>query len=179
MSRKWKNTLYAVLLTAGILLLIYDRWLRQPSPLYMPRESPVEGRVIHIADGDTFTMVLDDHTQERVRLQGIDAPERSQAFANRSRQALGRLIYHKHVKVYFKRRDQYGRILGTVYTDDSTNVNLEMVKQGYAWHYKRYSSDKALAEAERQARRRHLGLWKDPHPQAPWLWRQIQREKLH
>lgn len=178
MIKKWKTYLYTLLFFAGIFFLLYQHWLKQPSPLYPPRESPVEGRVIHIADGDTFTMILDDHTQERVRLQGIDAPEHYQAFANQSRQALSRLIFHKRVKVFFKHRDQYGRLLGTVFTPDDLNVNWQMVKWGYAWQYRRYSSDPRLHQAEKEARQAKRGLWKDPHPQPPWEWRREQRSHL-
>ena len=106
MKSRNRQKVYTLLFVAAILFLIYDRWLKPYWSETPPLHSPVTGKVVQIADGDTFSILIDGKRMERVRLQGIDAPEHYQAFGNRSRQALGRLIYGKQVKVFFKKRDQ-------------------------------------------------------------------------
>jgi endonuclease YncB( thermonuclease family) len=139
------------------------------------------GKVVKVTDGDTIT-VLDSHnTQYRIRLQGIDAPERKQAFGKASRKHLARLVAGKTVTVRWAKRDRYGRIVGKVlYTFvwhtsvDNVDVCLEQVRAGYAWHYKHYQEEQtpadryAYAKAEWQARQKRLGLWQDKLPMPPW-----------
>jgi endonuclease YncB( thermonuclease family) len=129
--------------------------------------------VVGVDDGDSFT-VLRNQEEQRVRLQGIDAPERGQAFANRARQHLSGLVYGKMVEIEHLGEDRYGRILARVRVGD-VDVNLRMVDDGYAWHFKRYSTERALARAERRARRARRGLWVDPDPVPPWEWRRSER----
>lgn len=130
----------------------------------------VYGKVTRIADGDTFTMVFDNGFEVRVRLNGIDSPERKQAFSNRAKQALSNLIFNKEVKVYYESTDRYGRVLGEVHID-GLNVNHEMVRLGMAWHFTRYSDNKTLAALEKEAIKNKIGLWADPNPVAPWEFR--------
>lgn len=127
------------------------------------------GKVVGIADGDTLT-VLVDRKPVKVRLEGIDAPERSQAFGARSREKLSELVFGKTVRVVTYGTDRYGRTLGVVFIDGE-NVNAKMIESGLAWHYKRYSSDAELDRLERDARREKRGLWSDPAPVEPWNWR--------
>lgn len=133
------------------------------------------GRVVSVADGDTLT-VLVGRDQFRVRLQGIDAPESKQAFGNVSKQLLSKLAFGKTVQVEFRQQDRYGRILGVVYAD-GRDLNLTMVGQGLAWHYKHYERDQApdkraaYAAAEENARTARLGLWNDRSPTPPWDFR--------
>ena len=129
----------------------------------------VAGRVVRVADGDTLT-VLVSNQQVRVRLQGIDAPESAQAFGTRSKQALSDKVFGKDVRLAWAGKDRYGRVLGDVYAGGRW-VNLEMVAEGWAWHYVRYSSDKRLADAEAAARAARLGLWQDQAPVPPWEFR--------
>ena len=130
----------------------------------------VMANVIRIADGDTFTMVFENGFDVRVRLNGIDSPEKKQAFSKRAKQTLSELIYNKEVKVYYESKDRYGRVLGDVFVNN-LNVNREMIKRGMAWHYKQYSDDETLAQLEVEARRNKSGLWADPNPVAPWEFR--------
>ena len=127
------------------------------------------GRVIAIVDGDTLD-VLVDNRPVRVRLAQIDAPERSQAFGTRSRQALSVLAFKQVATVTGAGPDRYGRQLGTVFVA-GLNVNAEMVSQGMAWAYRQYVTDRSLIELEGQARAAHRGLWADPAPVEPWLYR--------
>ena len=120
-------------------------------------------------DGDSIRVVRRNE-QIDVRLEGIDAPEHHQDFADRSKQELSDLVYGKEVEVARVTTDNYGRLVSRVYIDQ-LNVNLEMVRRGLAWHYKRYSTDSALAAAETTARARRAGLWVDPAPVPPWSYR--------
>ena len=136
------------------------------------------GLVVGVSDGDTIT-VLVDKTPYKIRLVGIDAPESRQAFGQASKQHLSALVYKKPVTVLWDKKDRYCRTLGKVMVD-GTDVCLEQVKAGLAWHYKRYASEQPAqdradyAAAEDKAKGERIGLWSDAQPTAPWEWR---REK--
>ena len=134
-----------------------------------------EGRVVKIADGDTITVLL-DKTQHKIRLEGIDAPEKGQAYGAKARQTLADKIFGQKVRVDWTKRDRYGRIIGRVYLGER-DISLEMVKDGFAWHYKRYSKEAALADAEKEARKAGRGLWSDREPTPPWEWRRERKAK--
>ena len=135
---------------------------------------PFTGKVVKVADGDTIT-VLFDKTQHRIRLAGIDAPESKQAFGTRARQALADKVFGKEVKVVWKKRDKYKRILGNIYLDGRW-VNKEMVAEGWAWHYRYFSSDRELAKAEAAAKEAKKGLWADADPIPPWEFRKMKKK---
>ena len=129
------------------------------------------GYVIKVADGDTITILDANKTQHKIRLNFIDAPESKQAFGQKSRKYLDDMVYHKNVTVEFEKRDMYGRVLGFVFVDGK-NVNLEMVKAGFAWHYEHFAKKATeYAEAQQQAKEAKLGLWADPNPIPPWDFR--------
>jgi endonuclease YncB( thermonuclease family) len=95
------------------------------------------GKVVHIADGDTLTVLDSDKVQHKIRLHGIDAPEKSQAFGNTAKEALAEKVHEKSVRVVWKEKDQYGRIVGDVHLAEppagDRNINIEMVHDGFAW----------------------------------------------
>lgn len=130
----------------------------------------VTGKVVRVIDADTIVVLDGANTQQKIRLTDIDAPERSQAYGNKARQALSGKIFGKTVKVTYDGSDRYGRILGRV-DYNGRWINKELVAEGWAWLYRQYSSDQNLAAAETAARQQHLGLWADPHPVAPWEYR--------
>ena len=132
------------------------------------------GRVVRVADGDTLTVLDASNTQHKIRLNKIDAPEKGQAFGNASKKHLSSMVFGKDVSVEWQKKDRYGRILGEVYVG-TTNVNLQMVKDGYAWHYKFYDKTPSYAEAETQAREKRLGLWVDSNPVEPYQFRKTRR----
>lgn len=144
--------------------------------LVVTAQSPLTGRVVAVADGDTITVLDEAKRQHRIRLNGIDAPETGQPFANVSKQHLSDLVFGKDVVVVGSKLDRYGRLVGTVIVG-STNANLELLRAGLAWYYRAYASDVApenrpiyeATEAEAMAAQR--GLWRDSFPQAPWDWR--------
>jgi endonuclease YncB( thermonuclease family) len=131
----------------------------------------VQGCVIAIADGDSLEVRTDDQPRVGVRLFGIDAPEGRQASGRQARDALKREIQGRRVEIRVVETDQYGRLVGDLYRD-GTWINEAQVARGWAWHYTRYSDHPALARAEREARAARRGLWRDPHPTPPWIWRQ-------
>ena len=136
----------------------------------------IRGKVVSIADGDTITVLDSEKVQHKIRLEGIDAPEKGQAFGTKSKEKMSELVGEMDVVVTWEKRDRYGRILGDVHLGDR-HINLEMVQDGLAWHYKQYSKSKELAEAEDEARRTKKGLWADKSPEPPWEFRKKGREK--
>ncbi len=133
------------------------------------------GLVVGVSDGDTIT-VLVDKTPYKIRLAGIDAPESRQAFGQASKQHLSALVYKKPVTVLWDKKDRYGRTIGKVLIN-GTDVCLEQIKAGLAWHYKRYASEQPAQDradygaAEDKAKDERIGLWSDAQPTAPWDWR--------
>ena len=130
---------------------------------------PFTGKVVSIADGDTITVLL-DKVQHRIRLQHIDAPESGQDFGTKAKKVLGDKVFGQEVKIVWIGRDKYKRILGEVHLDDR-NINLEMVKEGFAWHYVQYSKSQEYAKAEKEAKEKKLGLWAMGSPTPPWDFR--------
>ena len=128
-------------------------------------------RVIGIKDGDTVVLLTAAKTEITVRLSEIDAPERKQAFGTVSRTFLSDLIFGKEVKLEKLGTDRYGRTLGFIFLRNGTNVNLEMVKNGMAWQYEKYSKSAVLKKAQVSAKSMSVGLWRDPNPVAPWEFR--------
>jgi endonuclease YncB( thermonuclease family) len=131
------------------------------------------GKVIGIVDGDTFDLLVNKN-EIRVRLNGIDCPERRQPFYQQSKNALSELIFGKEVVVHSKGKDRYKRIIGDVYAGN-TFVNERMVALGYAWHFKKYSKDQRLSSLEKEARQKQIGLWSHPDPVEPWQYRSKRR----
>ncbi|MCP1515565.1 thermonuclease family protein [Pseudomonas rhodesiae] len=125
---------------------------------------------VAVLDGDTVEVLTEQHKKIRIRLAGIDAPEKSQAYGQRSKQNLASMVAGKSVDVIDHGSDQYGRTVGSLFVD-GLDVNAEQVKAGYAWVYTRYNRDSMLPTLEENARRDQLGLWRDPNPTAPWEFR--------
>jgi len=113
----------------------------------------LEGKVVKIADGDTLTLLTSSNEQVKIRLAGIDTPEKKQPFGNKAKQALANLAFQKQALIEVEVKDRYGRTVGVVFVD-GLNVNAELVKQGMAWVYRKYTNDKALYELESRLRKR-------------------------
>jgi len=138
--------------------------------------STMTGLVVGIADGDTLTLLDAERVQHKIRLAGVDAPEKRQAFGDRSKQSLAALVFRKHVVVEWNKHDRYGRVIGRVLIGDE-DVCLAQVRVGMAWHYKAYEREQSPADRERyaqaelEARASKRGLWRDPAPTPPWVFR--------
>lgn len=129
------------------------------------------GPVTGVSDGDTFYMAIDG-VKARVRLSDIDAPEKKQPFGRRSEQSLRELIGKKIVSVTWDSTDRYGRLLAQV-QEGNVDINAEQIRRGMAWVYRKYSRSPGLYALENEARLLRQGLWVDPEPVEPWLWRKF------
>ena len=139
------------------------------------------GKVVGVADGDTITVLDAAHEQHKIRLAGIDAPEKAQPFGQRAKAQMSDMVFGKPVAVEWSKRDRYQRIIGKVLVADR-DAGLALVSAGLAWHYKQYQKEQTIddqvryAAAEDAARARHAGLWADPNPVPPWEWRAAKRQ---
>ena len=140
----------------------------------------LQGKVVGVADGDTIKVLDATNTQHKIRLQGIDAPEKAQPFGQKSKQSLSQMVYNKQVTVEYQKKDKYGRTVGKVVLN-GLDVCLEQIKLGMAWHYKQYESEQTkedretYAQAELATRAQALGLWKDKNATPPWEYRRQQK----
>lgn len=148
-------------------------------------------KVVGVTDGDTITCLTGQKEQVKVRLYQIDAPESGQAYGQKTKQALSDLIFNKFVNIETHGQDRYKRTLGTIryspcgqpHIDCSrrivvaTEVNLEMIKQGYAWYYPFTKKNPEYQQAEKEAKAAKRGLWADKHAMPPWEWRKEKKKK--
>jgi endonuclease YncB( thermonuclease family) len=140
------------------------------------------GRVTAVQDGDSIIVLDDTFTEHRVRLGGIDAPERSQAYGQAAKKSLSSMVFGNTVRVVWEKTDPYGRTVGKVLFNGQ-DINLKQIQSGYAWHYRQYQSEQRLedreayAQAEIVARQARIGLWQEPEPIPPWRYRRSQRNR--
>ncbi len=150
----------------------------------------LQGNVVKVADGDTVTIVDERGDKHRIRLGGIDAPEKDQPYGSESTKNLEWLVYDKSVTIEYEKKDRYGRIVGKVLVNPQGDVfclaidcvrkvdaGLEQIKAGLAWHYKKYQKEqsrqdrKIYSKAEREARKKPIGLWVGDKRIPPWEWK--------
>lgn len=137
----------------------------------------ITGKVVGIMDGDTFKLLTADSTLIKVRLANIDCPEKKQPFSAKATEFTSKAVFGKTVTIHVQSKDRYKRYIANVIYDGSLSLCEELIKNGLAWHYVRYSKDKTLQAMEDKARKSKIGLWKDPHPMAPWEWRENRKNK--
>ena len=143
---------------------------------------PLTGRVVGIADGDTLTLLAGTNTPYKIRLGGIDAPERGQPFGNVSRRHMAEIAFGKQATADCYKVDRYGRLVCTVYVDGK-DLGLAQIDAGLAWWFRLYANEQPPQErltydmAETKAYVDRIGLWSDPHPVPPWEWRKTERER--
>lgn len=141
------------------------------------------GRIVGVIDGDTVDLLTDGKELIRVRLSGIDAPEKKQAFGSVAKKMLSDLAFDRRAVIAGRKRDRNGRLVGKVLVAGS-DMNLQMVQHGLAWHYKKFAKEQAVedrqryADAELRAKARRLGLWADKEPVAPWEFRSSRKASL-
>lgn len=135
------------------------------------KENQTGYKVIGIKDGDTFILLIDGKKQT-VRLAHIDCPEKKQPFGNKAKQFASDLCFGKNVTLLNKNKfDRNQRLISEIFLLDGTNLNKELVRNGLAWHFKRYSDSKEYAQLEIEAQKNRVGLWSETNPIAPWNWR--------
>jgi endonuclease YncB( thermonuclease family) len=136
----------------------------------------IKGQVVGVSDGDTITVLDNNKTQHKIRLVGIDSPEKTQPFGQAAKKSLSDLIIYKQVTIIWNKRDRYQRVLGKVIMEEQ-DICLEQVKRGMAWHYKQYQQDQPpddqlkYSQAEKDAREKRIGLWSDDSPVEPSKFR--------
>ena len=162
--------------------------------LSLAQAETIQCKVVGVTDGDTITCLTDQKKQIKVRLYQIDAPESHQPYGQKAKQELSSMIFNKNVAIENHGQDRYKRTLGTIYSKElrgkclpsgkcirgvwqDIDVNLELIKQGYAWYYPFTKKNPEYQQAEQEARAAKRGLWADKNPVAPWEWRKnIERE---
>ncbi|MDK9637869.1 thermonuclease family protein [Enterobacter hormaechei] len=143
-----------------------------------PASADISARIVRVLDGDTVEVLETGNRLTRVRLAGIDAPEKNQPFGQRSRQELTSMVAQRNVTITGEETDRYGRRLGTVWLG-ATDVNAAQIRKGLAWVY-RYHGKPAradYAQLEAEARRQGIGLWSVPGQTEPWRWRSHHQER--
>ena len=139
------------------------------------------GTIVGVADGDTLTLLDANKTQHRIRIDGIDAPERTQPYGERAKQSLAALAHGRAASLDCPKIDRYGRAVCRVYID-GIDVGLEQIRRGLAWHYVRYAHEQRETDRNAYARpsttrvRRRSGLWSFNDPMPPWDYRRARAE---
>jgi micrococcal nuclease len=134
-------------------------------------------RVVGVADGDNITVLTPLNKQIMIRLYGIDCPAEEQAFGVQAKQFTSGQCFGMTIQYRLMGIDRFDRTIAIVFLEDGRELNLEILKAGFAWHYERYAKRQEYVDAEAEARKAGVGLWADPNPTPPWNWRQEKRKK--
>jgi endonuclease YncB( thermonuclease family) len=156
-------------ISAAAAILILSAWMTS-AVLEKATSAPEQNqstRVVAVTDGDTLKVLSSHNIQTTIRLEGIDAPEKGQAYGQRAKQTLAALCFGKEVQVLPKTKDRYGRTVARIICQGK-DMSTEMIRAGLAWHYTKYSKDPTLADEEKRAKNRRVGLWSSSNPIPPW-----------
>lgn len=184
--KSYVPTLLGLLLIVGIFFLLRSMVPRydnrsvpvDPRERWGPEVSSIEGKVVKIKDGDSVVLLKGEDDFTVIRLQHIDAPENGQPFSEEAWKHLSKLCRNKEVAVKVSdEQDRYNRMIGEIYLPNGTNVNKEMVRAGYAWHFAKYSNDQEYTDLQDYAKQRRKGLWAEVNPIPPHEWRESQETK--
>lgn len=134
-------------------------------------------RVVGVSDGDNITVLTPINKQVLIRLYGIDCPEEGQAFGVEAKQFTSGQCFGMTIQYRLMGIDRFDRTIAKVFLEDGRELNLEILKAGFAWHFERYSKRQDYVDAEAEARKAGVGLWADPDPTPPWDWRREGRGK--
>lgn len=149
---------------------------KNDSPFKKGKE--VKGSVVTVIDGDTYDLLVNGNQTIRIRMEGIDAPERGMPFYKKAKKYLGSLCIDQEIKIKITGKDKYDRILAYSYLNDGRELSEEMIKAGLAWHYKKYNSNKTLSKLEQEAKDNRIGLWIHDDPMAPWTNRSLHKKGI-
>jgi endonuclease YncB( thermonuclease family) len=165
----YKLWIFIVIVISGSICLLAQ--CKSKTPL-----DDVTGKVVKVIDGDTYDLLLDDQTTIRIRMDGIDAPEKGMPFGKKAKQYLESLCQEQMITVDTTNRETFQRFISFSYLPDGRELGQEMLKMGLAWHYKKYNSDPVLAALEDNARTANIGLWiEQPYIIPPWTVRKLNR----
>jgi len=137
----------------------------------------ITARVIGVADGDSITVLTPTNKQVLIRLYGIDCPEIGQAFGMKAKEFTFGLCFGMTIQYRLLGIDRFDRTVAMVFLEDGRELNLEILKAGFAWHFERYLKRQDYADAEEEARKAGVGLWADKDATPPWEWRRERRRK--
>jgi len=144
----------------------------------LKKGNTVSGKVIAVIDGDTYDVLLYGNKIVRVRMEGIDAPEKGMPFYQKSKKYLSDLCLGKQITIKITGVDNHDRLLAYSFLEDGKELSHEMIKAGFAWHFKKYNSNSELSELEFEAKTLKKGLWIDKNPMAPWENRKLHRDRI-
>lgn len=130
----------------------------------------ISGKLVAVSDGDTFTLLSSDQTEYKIRLNGIDCPEKGQDFSKKAKNYTYQFCQGKTVFAEIVSKDKYGRSIANV-SVNGISLNQSLVAEGLAWHFVKYSSDATLAQLELNARKKKINIWSLTNPMAPWIYR--------
>ena len=162
-------------LVIGLLIMVLSL------PL-LAADCKLPGKVIRVLDGDTIAVMDKQRQSHKIRLAGIDAPEKKQPYGKKAKKVLTALLRNKRVCIEWHKQDRYKRKVGIVWLDQ-VDINLQMLHQGLSWHFKKYAKEQSAenqrlyAAAERTSKSKVIGLWQEPDAIAPWDWRDGVRAK--
>ena len=153
-----------------LLLFIFTLFLN------LHAQNNIYGKVVKIADGDTFTILDNKNKQHKVRFYGIDCPEKGQDYFQVAKDFTSKHAKGKNVRIEVKSTDRYGRKVGVVWIN-SNNLNAKLLQEGLAWHYNQYDKSLSYANAEKTARLSKKNIWSHKKPVAPWEFRKSKGKK--
>lgn len=132
----------------------------------------ISGTVVSVADGDTFTILTKCNRQVKIRLHGIDCPEKRQDFGNKAKQYTSNAVFGKFISVDSADKDRYGRVIAIVPLDGTT-LNEMLLRNGLAWHYCKYDKNEYWHKVQDSANAQKIGIWSRPDVVAPWVYRKL------
>lgn len=141
-------------------------------------DSTIYGIVVKVIDGDTYVVLKGEKSEIKVRMEGIDAPEKGMPYYRKAKTRLSDLCFNKEIRLEIHDTDSHGRIIAFSYLTDSTELSHEMIRSGLAWHFKKYNNDSDLALLETEAKKLKVGLWVDNNPMPPWVNRELHRSGI-
>lgn len=143
---------------------------------YLFSKDIIQGRVIKVTDGDTMTVLTKNNKQIKVRLYGIDCPEKGQDYYQVAKNYLATAVHNKNVRVEVQSKDRYQRTVGIIW-HNNTNINLNLIQQGLAWHYTDFDKSQSFANAQEKAKTAKINIWSKKKPVAPWEFRKSKKRK--
>lgn len=146
--------------------------------VYLFSNNIIKGRIVKVTDGDTVTLLDKNNKQVKIRLYGIDCPEKGQDYYQVAKNYVSNAIFSKEVKVEIVNTDRYRRSVGIIWFDGNRNLNKDLLSNGLAWHYKQFDKSKDYSDAEIKARNKKVGIWNTKNPQAPWEFRKNKKRNL-
>ena len=144
------------------------------------RESQSYYKVVAIKDGDTF-VILSNGMEQTVRFAHIDCPEKKQPFGVKAKIFVSNACFGKYVSLIINPKNKYDRnkrLIAEVILENGKNLNKELMKNGLAWHFKKYSDNQEYANLERNAKKQKIGIWSEVNPIAPWGWRKMRKSSI-